>query len=96
MQVIYIAGPYNTYPKGYDRHHGIQRNIVEASQIAAECWKKGWAVICPHTNTGGFHNLGLDEEIFVRGCIEMVRRCDAILMTNGWTRSAGAIGRAHV
>ena len=90
MKVVYISGPYNSIPEGYDRHHGIQRNIVEASRVAAECWKKGWAVICPHLNTAGFHNLGLDEEIFLKGCIEMVKRCDAILLMEGWEKSEGA------
>jgi len=42
--VLYLAGPFGAP----DPIHGIQRNILDASEIALKAWKKGWAVICPH------------------------------------------------
>lgn len=88
MKVLYIAGPYDDRQ---DPIHGVQENITRASRIALEYWRQGWAVICPHMNTAGFHHAkDVQRETWIEGDIEILSRCDAILMIPGWARSPGA------
>jgi len=87
MKLLYISGPFSDP----DPIHGIERNITRASEIALEAWRKGWAVICPHKNTSGFQHTEIPWETWMEGDIEIVRRCDAILMIPGWLNSRGAM-----
>ena len=60
--------------------------------LSKEWWKKGWAVICPHKNSsnmGGSVYPG-DEDVWLKGDIEIIKRCDAIYMLNTWKESVGA------
>ena len=52
MRIAYISGPYRART-----HDGVFENIMRARKVAREYWMKGFAVICPHTNT-----------IFMDGC----------------------------
>jgi hypothetical protein len=85
MKVLYIAGPYRA--EGHDR---VLENILAARALAREAWVRGWAVICPHTNTILMNGPDIDEQTFLDGDIEILRRCDAILMLPLWKKSAGA------
>jgi hypothetical protein len=90
MQVIYISGPLsNCIPKGYDQFHGRWQNELDASRIAQECIEKGWAVICPHKNTSGFYHIPYEK--LIQTDLELVKRCDAILMFGKWQLSPGAL-----
>lgn len=84
MKVIYVAGPFRG-KTGWE----IEENIREAEKVALEVWKKGYAAICPHTNTRFFHGT-LPDEDFLKGCLELLRRSDALLFAPGWERSEGA------
>jgi len=89
MKLIYVAGKYN----GKDPIE-IKENILKAERVALECWRKGWAVICPHKNTGGFEIYEGEQFIswntWMDGDLEMVGRCDAIVMVDNWVFSQGA------
>ena len=89
MKLLYIAGPFSAVDI-----HGVERYIIIASVIALEAWRKGWAVICPHKNTSGFQYAGLPDEVWYQGDIEILSRCDAILLMPGWKTSAGAYDEA--
>ena len=84
MKVIYIAGAYRG-----ETESEVQENIDCAKRAAIKLWKKGWAVICPHMNTAHMGGI-MPEDTFIEAGIEMVKRCDAIFMLEGWTNSAGA------
>jgi len=87
MKVIYVAGPY----KGDGSEWAIHQNIEQAKNKARELWKHGWAVICPHANTSFFGGLGEhDRELWLKGDLELLRRCDAIYMLRDWIHSEGA------
>ena len=49
----------------------------------------GGAVICPHTNTRHYTGA-LPDEVFLKGDLEILKRCDVVLMTPNWSASAGA------
>lgn len=84
MKLIYVAGPYRG-PNAWE----IECNIRRAETLALEAWRLGVAVICPHANTAHFQGAAPDE-VWLEGDLEMLRRCDAVLLTPDWGRSAGA------
>lgn len=83
-RLVYIAGPY---------HNGggtVEENVAIAKQAAIEYWNRGYAVICPHLNTHNFHEGGIPQQTLVEGDLEIVRRCDTIVMLPDWENSKGA------
>lgn len=47
------------------------------------------ACICPHTNTR-FYQGAASDEVWLDRDLEMVKRCDGVLVTPDWERSSGA------
>uniref|UniRef100_A0A6M3LAX0 DUF4406 domain-containing protein n=1 Tax=viral metagenome TaxID=1070528 RepID=A0A6M3LAX0_9ZZZZ len=90
MKVIYVAGKYTS-----SSEWGLYQNIHHAREVAHRLWDEGWAVICPHSNTsffgGEYANHHIDREIWIKGDLEILSRCDAIYMLNNWQKSRGAI-----
>lgn len=84
MKLVYISGPFRS-PNAWE----IEQNIRRAEEIALEVWKAGAAVICPHANTRFFQGTAADA-VWLKGDLEMVRRCDAIVTAPGWNHSRGA------
>jgi len=84
MQLIYVAGRFRS-----DTHYQIHLNIIHAEARALDLWKQGWAVICPHLNTQNFQGECADD-VWLNGCLEIVKRCDAIYMLKGWELSEGS------
>jgi nucleoside 2-deoxyribosyltransferase len=87
VKVVYIAGPFR--PKRENDCWEMENNIRRAEALALEVWKLGAAAICPHSNTRFFQNA-LPDEVWLEGDLAMLAKCDAILMTPDWERSAGA------
>jgi hypothetical protein len=85
MKLIYVAGPYSA-PTEYE----VQLNIAKAEAAALEIWKTTRAAaICPHKNTAHWGGA-LTHDEFIAGDLEMIRRCDAVFLLDGWERSKGA------
>ena len=84
MKIIYVAGPYRA-----DTIRGMVENIRRAEAAALHLWKAGWAVICPHKNTELFDGHCADD-VWLRGDLAILSRCDAVYMLNGWENSEGA------
>lgn len=84
MKVIYIAGPF----RGSNSWE-IECNIRRAEVLALEVWRAGYAALCPHTNNRYFTGAAPDD-VWLRGDLELLKRCDAVLTTEDWHRSAGA------
>lgn len=91
MKTIYVSGPLSS-------RYFLKRafNIYRAWKAAWRFWRAGYAVICPHTNTG-LVNLfcpWLEQSAqWLDGYCAMVRRLqpgDAIYMVPGWQNSKGA------
>jgi hypothetical protein len=88
MTVIYIAGPFRA-PSAW----GVEQNIRKAEEAALEVWRLGAAALCPHTNTRFFDGAAPDE-VWLKGDLELLARCDALYAIPGWDNSSGA--RAEV
>ena len=84
MKIAYTAGSYRA-----STEYGLVQNIRKAEAVAIELWKIGYAVICPHKSTAHLGGI-VDDEIFLNGCIEIVSRCDLIVMLEEWENSEGA------
>lgn len=84
LPVIYTAGPF-TAPTQWD----IERNVMAMREIALEVAKLGCVPLCPHANTSLFH--GQCTPVFwYRATMELLRRCDAIIMHPKWQHSEGS------
>ena len=84
MKIAYIAGPYRAKTK-----LGVLINIIRARKAAKKYWQKGYAVICPHSNSALFDSVVPDQH-FLDGDIEILSKCDVIVMIKGWQKSSGA------
>jgi len=83
MKVIYVAGRFRAAT-----HWGIVQNVRAAEAVALEVWRAGAAAICPHLNTANFQGA-LPDEAWLDGTLELLRRCDAVMLVEGWSASAG-------
>lgn len=85
MKLAFISGPYRAKTP-----RGIVENIREAESLSIKYWNLGYAVICPHKNTALFDGVAPDD-VWLQGDLEMLRRCDVIVMSPRWEESSGAI-----
>ena len=84
MRVIYLAGPFRA-----SNSWEIEGNVRRAETLALEVWRSGAACICPHTNTR-FYQGAADDDVWLLGDLEILKRCDAVLMMPDWACSTGA------
>jgi len=84
MKVIYLAGPYRA-----ETVWQTHRNIRTAEEYAAKLWNMGAAAVCPHKNSAHLDGCA-DEKVFLDGYLEIVKRCDAVLLLPSWNTSIGA------
>lgn len=84
MKVIYLAGPYSGYSI-----NDVHDHIEEARRVSRKLWMAGYAVVCPHMNTA--YMDGEDTwGVFLEGDLEIMARCDIVVMLPGWRGSKGA------
>jgi hypothetical protein len=88
MFVVYVAGPYRA-KDAWAR----EQNIRRAEEAAFALAEMGAAPLCPHTMTRFFDGT-LSDDYWLAVTLELMRRCDAILLLDGWERSAGARAEA--
>lgn len=83
--LIYVSGPYSGTPEQTKNH------IAAARQVSIKLWEMGHAVICPHLNTANFElDCKATYEQYIEGDLNMIARCDALVMLPGWEGSKGA------
>ena len=92
VTVIYIAGPF----RGATAWE-VEQHIRHAEALAFAVAQLGAMPLCPHTNTRFFHG-SLTDQFFLEGAVELMSRCDGVILTDDWHRSEGAradVARAH-
>jgi len=84
MRVVYVAGAYRG-KSTWDIH----KNVLKAEEVGLQLWKQGFVPIVPHKLTE-FYQGECPDKVWLDGCIELLKRCDAIFMVDGWSTSRGA------
>ena len=84
MKIIYIIGPFRA-----ENAWLVEQNIRRAEEAALKLWQKGFTVICPHANTRFFDGF-LPSDVFLKGDLEILKRCNAALCISGWMHSVGS------
>ena len=87
-KLIYVAGPYRGVTQ-----EAIRYNIATAKQVGKLVAQKGWMPVIPHCNTAEFEMLApeLRQEFWLAGTLEVMRRCDAVVLLPGWQHSSGTL-----
>lgn len=84
--IVYISGPYSPTPTS-----SIENHIATARRVAIEMWEGGYTTICPHLNTAHFEkDCKCDYDAYILGDLEILARCDAVVLLPGWRESVGA------
>lgn len=92
MKVIYVAGPFRG-----GTTWDVEQHVRHAEELAYRVAQLGAMPLCPHTNTRYSHGL-LTEQFWLDGTLELMSRCDALVLTDDWHSSAGArdeVQKAH-
>lgn len=92
--IIYLATPIR--PKNGKT---VEENVRNAKSLALELWKKGYTVICPAANSDLPISLAekeLEAERWLNGDIEILQRCDAMVVAPDWEKSDGVKGEITV
>lgn len=64
-------------------------NIIQAREAAKILWKRGYAVICPHSNSGLMDDT-VPYETFMQGDFRLIEKSDIVFFLPGWLNSEGA------
>lgn len=86
LRVIYIAGPFRGA-----HAWAVAQNVHRAECVAYQVFESGHVALCPHTNTRHFDS-SLPDQVFIDGTLELMRRCDAVIVLPGWQKSQGTLG----
>jgi len=86
MRIVYVAGRFRG-PTAW----AIETNIRRAEEVGFAVSQLGAMPLIPHANTRWFHGEGT-EQFWLDGTLELLRRCDAVMMVAGWEQSVGARG----
>lgn len=76
--LVFISGKYG--------QGDVERNVSSAYFVSQELWQKGFSAISPHLNTKYF-GLSISHKKLIKGDLEILSKCDAIIMLEGWEES---------
>jgi len=86
IKLIYVAGPYRARLPSE-----VEINIHNAWRLGVEVAKLGAMPVIPHANSAHMDGLQSDD-FWLEATLELMRRCDAVILTPNWERSFGARG----
>lgn len=91
-KLVYVAGPFRA-PHNYQVHENIER----ARKVATDLALQGFLPVCVHTMQGlPMHGLpGVTDAFWLKGTLELMRRCDAVVIYAGWWKSEGTVGEVN-
>ncbi len=87
MKIAFVGGKYRG-----ETIHEVYENIQTAKRVSLDLWRMGYASLCPHLNTSFFDGAVYDgdDDLWLKGALVMLRRCDLLVLVYGWQGSAGA------
>jgi len=83
VKVVYVAGRFSA-PDQWQR----ARNVRAAETLAFAVAEAGAMPLNPLANTANFFGT-LRDEFWYDGTLELMRRCDAVVLVPGWEGSKG-------
>lgn len=88
LELVYVGGPFSGKTRA-----DVEENIRRAVLLGVEVAKLGVLPVIPHANTSApaFEEVQ-GYEFWIAATMELLRRCDAIILTPDWERSSGARG----
>jgi len=90
MKTIYVAGPYSG-ATAWQREQNIQR----AEAVTLRLWQSGVPAICVHSIARFFFGA-VPEETAIEIDNELLRRCDAVQLVEGWSASRGTLAEIEL
>jgi len=91
MKLIFVAGPFAA-----DTPWGVEQNIRRAEEVALLLWSNEFAVICPHANSRFFYGAIGDDNIFIEGYRDILKKCDGVMLVSGHEHSAGTLAEKQL
>lgn len=82
-KLVYVAGPFRGR---------VAQNVKTAEQNAARLALHNIGFICPHSNGIPHDKLNISDRYWLESTMEILRRCDAVLVVGAWAESEGTIG----
>lgn len=84
LQLVYVAGPFSA-PTAW----GIELNIRRAEALGREVAHLGAYPVMPHANMRGYWVDEAPYEFWIAGTLQLMRRCDAVIVVPNWQESRG-------
>lgn len=87
--LIYVAGPYTA-----ETWQGVRANVDKACEAGRLLMHLGHHPVVPHSMYMGWDlaDPRLNYEHFIKADLDLLARCDAIVMLPGWENSPGSCG----
>ena len=85
MKVVYVAGKFRG-KTAWD----VAENVRAAERVGFAVAAAGAMPLIPHANTAHLDGT-LTGQFWLDGTMELLRRCDAVMMVPGWPDSKGAL-----
>ncbi len=83
MRLLYIAGPWRG-----ETHREVELNINTAHTVGKVAAKRGWFPVMSHIEAANLGHISPDslgdDNFYLQGAIELMLRCDAVLLCPGW------------
>jgi nucleoside 2-deoxyribosyltransferase len=85
MKIIYTAGAFRA-PTPWE----VEQNVRVAEREALRVAQLGAMPVCPHSMLRHFDQArGVSDDHWLQGTLELMRRCDAVLVVGEYFRSEG-------
>ena len=84
MKLVYVAGPYRASDSWE-----VEHNVRDAENVGFMIAQFGAVPVIPHTMYR-FWNGTLTDEFWLEATLDIMRRCDAVVMACDWEFSSGA------